>query len=166
MTSLKKPKYCSRKWLSADTHSSGYIMYYYNEKCKNSACTNFVRIADCQNVFVLDLDGLPRKDIHRFFNNLQNLLFYKIKYFVFKEYIFQYKKWVNGSFIEIKETYRAWNKIVKQRPKIGDYKKPKCLVRLHQDSETCTEKQWQRKLEIIKNETQAFHNFLSTNKII
>jgi hypothetical protein len=147
-------KYVRRKWLSSDTHSSGYIMYYYNQRCLNDACTNFVRIADCQYAFVLDFDGLPRKDIHRFFERMNSLLNLEIKSFRFKKYGFILRNYSknHSRFCIVEYSNKR--------------KCPKVLVNLHHDRETCNLKQWQRKLKMIKEQTQSFYNFLKINNII
>ena len=44
-----EPTYNERKWLSPTTHSSSYVMCYYDPQCPNDALRCFLRIADCSS---------------------------------------------------------------------------------------------------------------------
>lgn len=158
--------YNRRKWISKETHSSGYVMCYYNKSCFNDELQFFIRIADCSTSFLLRLDEYSKKDINRFLANLQKLVSLEIKYFVFHQYTFKVFNSVNFGYLIVKENFRGFNRLVKKNPNIGKLLKSKELIRLHFDEQTCTQKQWQRKLNILKAEISDFHQFLLNNKIL
>ena len=147
MTSLKKPKYCKRKWLSSDTHSSAYIHCYYNTGCRNPEYQSFIRIADCYKSFTLNTNDLSKSDLQRFLIRLKDLCELKIRHFRFKEYVFRVHEDVNFCWLTI--------------GKVCDHKVVN-IVTLHQDVETCTKSQWRIKLNTIKEEIGIFTQFLLT----
>src|SRR5574344_1750574 len=44
-------KYISHSWLSQNfSHSSSYIMFHYDMKCRNTNFKMFIRVADCHDI--------------------------------------------------------------------------------------------------------------------
>ncbi len=164
--STLSPKYNSRKWLTKDTHSSGYVMCFYDQNCKNYNWRIFIRIADCSYTFSLNLDSYHKKDTIRFLDNFQKLVSLEIKYFAFHQYTFKLAYTPSFGYLIITEHFRALNRLIKLGRFLGKPLKPKILVRLHFDDETCTQKQWNQKLNILKNEIFQYQQFLVANQIL
>lgn len=141
--------YISRKWVSEDTHSSGYIMYFHNLESLNDEYLSFCRIADCSRSVVFSFKGLPQHRKFKFLNNLVLLCSKKINYFKFQGLILRLFDSEALSYLVIYKRDASTNTT-------------KSLVRLHFDKETCSRSQWESKLSILTQETLNFKAFLET----
>lgn len=160
-------KYCTRKWLSPSTHSSAYVMCYYNPDCINSTYRLFIRIADCERSFVYDDDPKKIKTTIKVLNKIIDLAEGRIHKFTIASggpFVFEFHNRqitnlngaVIGSVFSVSRYYPK--RIIKKYGFKSDNQKS--LLHLHCDDETCSEKEWFRKMNVLATELKKFVTFL------
>lgn len=147
-------KYIHRDWLTADNHSSSYVMCHYDLSCLNADYRLFVRIADCTDVFQLKAD--PTKvSMRSLIKHIRGILL--VLDGVKKSYTFgpTYNRYRVTTFkCDWSESVSIYN--------IGTNKSTKLLVRIHKDAMTCFQDEWDRKVGVLRQSLTEFVNFLQT----
>lgn len=165
--------YCSKKFICPETHSSGYIMCYYNENCPNYDYRFFIRIADCHKVVIIKKKINNLKGMISLIKSIIAVLEDKKKSFTYKDNVFRYRFYrvsmnrhkdhhfeqfiIAKKVVLPKETIVHLNENLNAKLEVGV---EKILVIIHADRYTCTLEQWKNKIKLMTDELNAFKTFL------
>lgn len=154
---IKTETYSSRAWLSEDTHSSGYVMCYYNPDCLNEEWKFFIRIADCSEVFYLLRNTRQKQTMINDINGMIAVIDKDRRAYTFRTGIRSIQ-------FALKEFEYAPIKHLTVTEITKHLQRPKNIITLHQDIHTCSEEQWDEKIRILKTELIKFRTFLLSFK--
>lgn len=141
-------------------------MCYYDQNCLNDHFKFFIRIADCQESHVINFTKTSKTYVNGFLKKILALLDGKIDSFYDKSFHYKiakiHKPIVDDPFSTDKSFHYKFQ--VEDEATLNRYDKPKTMLYIHADKETCSLQEWDNKIAIIKEEITNFKQFLIDNK--
>lgn len=143
-------KYISKSWLSQNlSHSSSYIVFHYDMKCRNKHFKMFIRVADCHDI--VDFKFSTKDSMRNFAKDIIEVVSGKATKKSRRIKCYTYKLFVTDRLYADRDDSQC---LYFLKRVIKDYNKEYCLI--HKDSRTCDEVEWKEKLKTIQSEAEKF----------
>ena len=141
-------KYISKSWLSQNlSHSSSYIMFHYDRKCRNAKFKMFIRVADCHDV--VEFKFSTKDSMRNFAKDIIEVVSGKTIKKSRRIKNRNYKLHIKGR-VFCDDRYAKCLYFIKS----GIVTSELCII--HKDNSTCDEVEWKEKLNTIQSEAEKF----------
>lgn len=143
--------YVTRTWLSPLTHSSGFIMCYYDPNCLNNECNLFVRLSDCLCATSFYFEQRQISKMLQFIDGVVAVIEKRRRSYTVSITAHRYR-------LKLTE-FVDWANLSIHCDNGG--KNEKLLTNIHYDKYTCTKEEWETKKALLVCDLLAFKTFLT-----